>query len=167
MNKNSRIQCIIFSLASFSIAGNVYGSDETDIVLCSSTEEIYFSCPLPQGKIVSVCGHKNNKPSEGYVQYRYGTPEKIEMIYPQSKIPPKDRFFIVEASEGSVNKDIIKFHNGRYTYIIAQAFVSYLTVLKDGKLISRKSCGEGGKAFLSRSARIGIETIPKSDEDFR
>jgi hypothetical protein len=140
---------------------------EGDVTLCESHEDIYFSCPLPGGKVVSVCAHNNDKPSSGYVQYRYGAPEKIELVYPQSKVPPEGRFYVVNASEGSVSLNIIKFYNGRYTYLVAQAFKSFLTVLKDGKLVLRKSCERGSYSFINRKALKGIEALPKSAEDFR
>jgi hypothetical protein len=73
----------------------------------------------------------------------------------------------VDASEGSVNLGLIKFKVGRYTYIVAQAFVSFLTVLKDGEVIFRKSCDAGGHAFINRAALKGIESVPKSEEDFQ
>ncbi|WP_177445850.1 hypothetical protein [Pseudomonas sp. ICMP 460] len=148
------------------------GAGQTDVdslgmTLCAADEDVYFSCPLPGNKIVSVCASKNDTPSVGYVQYRYGAPENVELSYPITKLPPKGKFFLVDASEGSVNKNIIKFKNGRYTYLLAQSFVSYLTVLKDEKLLLRKNCEEGGYAFISRKADKGIEAMPKSAEDFK
>lgn len=140
---------------------------EGEVTLCESQEDIYFSCPIPGGKIVSVCALKNHDPSSGYVQYRYGTPGKLELVYPKSKLPPKGRFYVVNASEGSANLNTIKFYSGRYTYFVAQAFTSYLTVLKDGKLVLRKSCEDGGYAFINWSALKGIESLPKSAEDFK
>lgn len=89
------------------------------------------------------------------------------MIYPQEKAPPKGNFFVVDASEVSVDKYILKFRKGDYVYIVSQSFVSYLTVLKSNKVILRSSCDEGGNAFISRAARQGVESIPKSAEDFR
>ena len=140
---------------------------EGDVTLCESYEDIYFSCPLPGGKIVSVCALGNDKPSSGYVQYRYGAPKKSELIYPKSKVPPEGRFYVVNASEGSAYLNTIKFYNGRYTYFVAQAFRSYLTVLKDGELILRKTCEAGGYAFINRNALKGIGALPKSTEDFK
>jgi hypothetical protein len=142
-------------------------AENANITLCESQEDIYFSCPVPGGKIVSVCAFNNINPSSGYVQYRYGTPEKIELFYPQTKMPPEGRFYVVDASEGSVNKAIIKFYNGRYTYLVSQAFVSFLTVLKDGKVVLRKYCDSGRYSFVSRVALKGIEALPKSAEDFK
>ncbi|WP_092297833.1 hypothetical protein [Pseudomonas sp. NFIX28] len=163
--KNSLKVLFVFCIFSF-VVSPIF-AEEADITLCESYEDIYFSCPLPGGKIVSVCASGNDKPSSGYVQYRYGAPEKIELFYPRSKLPPEGRFYVVNASEGSVNLDIIKFYNGKYTYLVAQAFVSFLTVLKDDKAILRKSCEAGGYAFVSRAASKGIEALPKSAEDFR
>jgi hypothetical protein len=138
-----------------------------DGTLCSDDEDIYFSCPLEGGKTVSVCARGNNKPTAGFVQYRYGVPSKIEMVYPKTALPPKGKFFVVNASEGSVNLNIIKFKNGAYTYLVNQAFLSYLTVLKDDKAVFRQYCGEGGNAYINRAALQGLETRPKSAEDFR
>ncbi len=141
------------------------GSNE--MTLCDINEDVYFSCPLLGGKLVSVCAFGNDKPSSGYVQYRYGMPNKLEMSYPANKLAPAGRFVIVNASEGSVNKDIIKFKNSGYVYIVSQSIISTLSVLKGEKVVFRKSCDEGENAFVSRKARGGIESIPKSAENFR
>lgn len=141
--------------------------DDPEKTLCGASEQIYFSCPFSDEKIVSICASGNASPSTGYVQYRYGTPDNIEMIFPQEKIPPRKKLFIVNASEGSVSKDIIKFKNGSYTYLVSQMSMSNLTVLKNGKVILRKFCDEGGNKVVSREARQGIEKVPKSDEDFK
>ncbi|MCF5700105.1 hypothetical protein GIV24_01080 [Pseudomonas syringae] len=135
--------------------------------LCSDDEDIYFSCPLQGGKTVSICARGNSKPTAGSVQYRYGMPGKIEMSYPKTALPPKGKFFVVDASEGSVNLNIIKFKNGAYTYLVNQAFVSYLTVLKEDKVVFRQSCNAGGHAYVHRLADFGLEARPKSAEDFR
>ncbi len=84
------------------------------------------------------------------------------MIFPQEKIPPKKRIFVVNASEGSVSKDIIKFKSGSYTYLVSQISASNLTMIKNGKL-----CDKGVNKVISREAREGIENVPKSAEDFK
>lgn len=138
-----------------------------DGTLCSDDEDIYFSCPLEGGKTVSVCARENSKPTTGSVQYRYGVPGNIEMVYPKNAMPPKGKFFVVDASEGSVNLNIIKFKSGAYTYLVSQAFVSFLTVLKEDKVVFRQSCNAGGHAYVHRLADFGLEKAPKSAEDFR
>lgn len=166
MSKKNSIKLSFMLLAFNFFVPSAFAGD-TDVTLCESHEDIYFSCPLPSGKIVSVCASNNDKPSSGYVQYRYGTLKKIELVYPQSKVPPEGRFYVVNASEGSVNLNIIKFYNGKYTYLVAQAFRSFLTVLKGEEVVLRKSCERGGYSFINRKALKGIEALPKSAEDFR
>ncbi|WP_242487229.1 MULTISPECIES: hypothetical protein [unclassified Pseudomonas] len=138
-----------------------------DGTLCSDDEDIYFSCPLQGGKTVSICARGNSKPTAGSVQYRYGIPGKIEMVYPKTVLPPKGKIFVVDASEGSVNLNIIKFKSGAYTYFVSQAFVSYLKVLKEDKVVFRQSCNAGGNAYVHRLADFGLEARAKSAEDFR
>ncbi|WP_460089277.1 hypothetical protein [Pseudomonas sp. S2_E02] len=135
--------------------------------LCSDDEDIYFSCPLQGGKSVSICAQGNSKPTAGSVQYRYGVPGKIEMVYPKTALPPKGKFYVVNASEGSVDLNIIKFKSGAYTYLTNQAFVSFLTVLKDDKVVFRQRCGAGEHSYINRAALRGLETRQKSAEDFR
>jgi hypothetical protein len=149
------------SLATAPLQG---GQDGT---LCSDDEDIYFSCPLQGGKTVSICARGNSKPTAGSIQYRYDIPGKIELVYPKTALPPKGKFFVVDASEGSVNLNIIKFKSGVYTYLVNQAFVSFLTVLKDDKVVFRQSCNSGGNAYVHRLAHFGLETRLKSAEDFR
>ncbi|WP_240997897.1 hypothetical protein [Pseudomonas viridiflava] len=164
----SKVTTINFIFCSMLCTPWVQADEEkTETTLCSIGEKIYFSCPFSDEKIVSICASGNTSPSTGYVQYRYGTPDNIEMIFPQEKIPPRKKLFIVNASEGSVSKDIIKFKNGSYTYLVSQMSMSNLTVLKNGKVILRKFCDEGGNKVVSREARQGIEKVPKSDEDFK
>ena len=48
--------------------------------LCASDERIIFSCPIRRpAKIVSLCASKNLTSERGYLQYRFGVPEKIEL----------------------------------------------------------------------------------------
>ncbi|MCW6057993.1 hypothetical protein [Pseudomonas fragariae (ex Marin et al. 2024)] len=164
---NTSLFAVIACLCAGPLDAGQTDVDSLGMTLCAAEEDVYFSCPLPGNKIVSVCASNNKAPGSGYVQYRYGTPDNMELLYPNKKAPPVGKFFLVDASEGSVNKGIIKFKNGRYTYLLAQAFVSYLTVLKDGKLLLRKNCEEGGYAFISRKADQGMETVSKSAEDFK
>ncbi|WP_238547097.1 hypothetical protein [Pseudomonas sp. GM30] len=138
-----------------------------EVTLCSDDEDIYFSCPLDGGKTVSVCARGNSKPTVGSVQYRYGVPGNIEMVYPKNAVPPRGKFFVVNATEGSASLNIIKFKLGTYTYLVNQAFVSYLTVLKEEKVVFRQRCGAGSYSFINRAALQGLESRPKSAEDFR
>lgn len=57
---------------------------------CTSEEIVVFACRAG-GKMVSVCAAKAAGPNRGYLQYRFGkpdSPEPLEMILPESRLPP-------------------------------------------------------------------------------
>src|ERR1041384_1882191 len=61
--------------------------------LCARNERIIFSCPIKRpAKIVSLCASKDLTSDRGYVQYRFGVPEKIELEFPQSKTGTQQKF---------------------------------------------------------------------------
>ncbi|MEE4465544.1 hypothetical protein V2S84_26040, partial [Azotobacter chroococcum] len=57
------------------------------------------------------------------------------MSFPTKITPPKGVFKLVNASEGSVNKDILKFKNGDYTYLVHQSYISGLSVIRKKSVI--------------------------------
>jgi hypothetical protein len=138
-----------------------------DQILCFPDESIYFSCSLENGKMASICAKDNVSPTQGYVQYRYGVVGAVELEYPKKHTAPKGFFYLVDASEGSVNQNIIKFRTGPYTYLLNQAFVSFITVLNKDKVIFRKYCQAGSHAHLTSEALKGVEMIDRSEEDFK
>ena len=83
-------------LATLLLATHVLADEETASSLCGADEHQYFSCRVHKSaKIVSLCGNVDLSESGGsklfdeqdsaYLQYRFGSPEKIEMIYPKTK----------------------------------------------------------------------------------
>lgn len=134
---------------------------------CDSDEDIYFSCPLQNGKIVSVCAKNNTDPTKGYVQYRYGKPEAIELEYPRGKVAPKGFFSVVNADEGSALLSILKFKIGSYHYKVNQAFIGFLSVTNTERLVLRRTWLESGYAGISRKGWKGVTEVDKAAEDIR
>ncbi|MFC0667515.1 hypothetical protein ACFSKY_13270 [Azotobacter chroococcum] len=166
-HKASCVPLLFLALTTgFSNLGFSQELTSADTTLCASQEDIYFSCHLMGGKIVSVCASKDTTATTGYVQYRYGLPASLEMIFPKEITPPKGVFKFVNASEGSVNKDILKFKNGGYTYIVHQSYISGLSVIRNKSVIFRQGCTDDRYSFISRKARRVIDEIKKSEEDF-
>jgi len=61
--------------------------------LCAADERIIFSCVLRQpAKIVSMCASKDLTNEKGYLQYRFGMPEKIELEFPQDRTNTQQQF---------------------------------------------------------------------------
>src|SRR5213592_3963102 len=54
--------------------------------LCAKDERIIFSCPIKRpAKIVSVCASKDLTSDRGYIQYRFGLPDKVELEFPKER----------------------------------------------------------------------------------
>lgn len=160
---------LVFRISLFivvlSICSSIYA--DAEVTNCKSDEDIYFSCALANGKIVSVCAKNNIEPTRGYVQYRYGMPEAIELEYPGKKVAPKGIFYVVNADEGSAHLSSLKFKIGRYLYRVNQAFSSFLTVTDKDKLVLNQSCEAGDYAGISDGAWKGIPEVKKTAEDIR
>lgn len=61
--------------------------------LCAKDERVIFSCPVKRpAKIVSVCASKDLTSDRGYLQYRFGLPEKIELEYPKERNGTQQKF---------------------------------------------------------------------------
>src|SRR6478672_5689557 len=61
--------------------------------LCAKDERVIFSCPVKRpAKIVSVCAAKNLTSDQGYLQYRFGLPGKIELEYPKDRKGTQEKF---------------------------------------------------------------------------
>lgn len=168
--RQRKVSCSPLLIAAITVGLSSHGFSQEinneDATLCNDQEDIYFSCHLTGGKIVSLCASKDTTATTGYVQYRYGLPASLEMVFPKKNIPPKGVFKFVNASEGSVNKDIVKFKNGDYIYIIHQSYISGLSVIRKDMFIFKQDCTGGSYSFISRKARQVIEEIKKSEEDF-
>lgn len=112
--------------------------------LCQADEVNFDSCVV-EGKVASYCASKKIPEKGGYLQYRFGTPEKVEMVFPTVRRNPTGLFFRSMSADGLENR--ISFKNGRYTYISfsidsPQGASFGMYILKDGKLVSERSCSE-------------------------
>ena len=61
--------------------------------LCAKGERVIFACMLKQpAKIVSVCASKNLTSETGYLQYRFGSPGKVELEFPKDRTGTQQNF---------------------------------------------------------------------------
>src|SRR2546430_16398437 len=60
---------------------------------CAKDERIIFSCPVKRpAKIVSICASKNLTSEQGYLQYRFGLPGKVELEFPKDRTGTQTKF---------------------------------------------------------------------------
>ena len=61
--------------------------------LCEPKEVVYYSCNIAgTQKQVSLCGNDLNDPDGFWLQYRFGRPNKLELVYPDIRDKSKDLF---------------------------------------------------------------------------
>lgn len=78
--------------------------------LCAKTERVIFACVLRRpAKIVSVCASKDLTRDTGYVQYRFGSPAKIELEYPKDRTGTQQKFEYTHYFRAQVDLNEIKF----------------------------------------------------------
>jgi hypothetical protein len=87
--------------------------------LCTTDEVSVFSCNT-NNRIISLCGSKKNSGSTSYVQYRFGRPNRIELVYPEQKKPATAKTFKTRFNNyahGST-ESTVSFSIGIYTYTV-------------------------------------------------
>lgn len=134
-----------------------------EATLCNPREEIYFSCHIGK-KVVSVCASGNISPNSGYVQYRFGRLNHIELEYPKLPYPPAKFFSISDINQGNVQSTHFKFRLGGYDYVIYSGFPSGLYVKNAGKIVSNMLCDPGDYESMSPRAFRGIPSKPSQSD---
>jgi len=112
--------------------------------LCQTKEKVVFSCSTGK-KLISVCASENLSSSAGYVQYRFGTNEKLEFSFPEPKAHP-DSFStkgILAYSGGGAG--YMRLNKGAYSYVVYSGMgqgwdKQGVAVEKNGKLLSNILC---------------------------
>ena len=78
--------------------------------LCAKTERVIFACVLRRpAKIVSVCASKDLTRATGYLQYRFGSPAKIELEYPKDRAGSRQKFEYTHYFRAQVDLTEINF----------------------------------------------------------
>lgn len=97
--------------------------------LCARSEQVVFACVVRRAKsragipkIVSLCASKKLTRDEGYLQYRFGLPSKIELTFPSTRTGTQQMFQYTHYMRFQVDLSEINFTIGDHQY---QIFDSY------------------------------------------
>ena len=91
--------------------------------LCGRNERVIFSCPIKRpAKIVSVCASKDLTSERGYLQYRFGLPEKIELEFPKDRTGTQTKFQYTHYFRAQVDLTEISFNNNGYQYQVTDDY---------------------------------------------
>ncbi|WP_208450311.1 hypothetical protein, partial [Burkholderia gladioli] len=82
---------------------------------------VVFNCELKENKkLVSLCSSKDLSNRAGFLQYRYGSPGKIELTYPEIKTGSQLHFGYDAYSRADLSTFILGFENGIYRYELSE-----------------------------------------------
>jgi hypothetical protein len=117
--------------------------------LCTADEAVLFSCRTATKKFISVCAAKDLAPGRGYLQYRFGQPEKIELSVPADKsVPPPGSVVAGNLMFSGGGGAYLRFKATGYDYVVYTAVgrgwgeKDGVAVERDGKRLSHVSCAD-------------------------
>src|SRR5215471_4158072 len=91
--------------------------------LCARDERIIFSCPIKRpAKIVSLCASKDLTSDRGYLQYRFGLPEKVELEFPRDRAGSQQKFQYSHYFRAKVDLTEISFTINGYEYQVTDDY---------------------------------------------
>jgi hypothetical protein len=87
--------------------------------LCQPGERVVFSCGLKRpAKLVALCASKSLTKESGYLQYRFGVPDKIELEYPKQREGSTQLFRYHHYFRAQVDLTEISFTNDGVEYTV-------------------------------------------------
>jgi hypothetical protein len=114
--------------------------------LCLTGEVNVFSCGAGK-KVISVCASKDAAADHGYLQYRFGSPKKVELAIPADKsVPPARSAIAGNLSFSGGGGAYLRFKTGDYEYVVYTAIgkgwgeKDGVAIEQNGKRRSHISC---------------------------
>jgi hypothetical protein len=87
--------------------------------LCASDERVVWSCEtVRERKLASICSSKALSKTSGYVQYRFGRPDQVEMEFPRERVNTQAAFTYSRYTRPLVTYLRLEFVNNGFTYTI-------------------------------------------------
>jgi hypothetical protein len=138
--------------------------------LCQTKEKVIFSCGTGK-KLISVCSSENLSPTAGYVQYRFGTKEKLELSFPEPQAHPSSFSTGGTLMYSGGGGAYMRFNKGAYSYVVYSGMgkgwdKQGVVIEKNGKLLSNILCKDVsieniGSDFFEKNAipedKVGFE----------
>ena len=113
-----------------------------DDLYTKANEKTVFGFDTSKGKKLTLSMDKNGK----YIVYRYGTPDKVELEFPDNKSQSYELFTYSHymrgggAANSGMDLNWLRFQNGEYQFVIYDEMVAEGDIKKLGiKLIHQKT----------------------------
>lgn len=85
--------------------------------LCRADERALFSCRA-EGKVIALCASTDVSHESGYVQFRFGTPQDLQVEFPSARVPPVGNFTVSSTAHAGGGEARVRFRNDGVTYYI-------------------------------------------------
>jgi hypothetical protein len=87
------------------------------VTLCRPDEQVLFSCPVKyKDRVVSLCAAKDLSATKGYLQYRFGTPDKVELQFPEARENSQKALHYGHYFRAQVDQTRVYFTKDKYLY---------------------------------------------------
>lgn len=148
-----------------------------DRFLCNADEQVIFGCNSSDDrsdKVISLCASTDVSASGGYMQYRFGSRNNIELTYPESLEPPSGYFWhSTNTYAGGGYSDRVRFKNGKVQYVVFEDMISTgpnspkevwrgVGILRPGKKTISRLC-DGAGSLDDGSAEGFAVPVPDFD----
>lgn len=81
--------------------------------LCTAQETVYFTCPVPRARWISLCGQ-----APGTLQYRFGRPKAVELRFPESAADGASRLLFAQYGRYQTERIEVRFENQGADYVL-------------------------------------------------
>lgn len=81
--------------------------------LCQAAETEFFACSTGRGRAVALCGE-----APARLQYRYGTPGRIELAFPDDPALGPQRLLFADYQRYQTDRSQVRFDNGGVEYTV-------------------------------------------------
>lgn len=134
--------------------------------LCSKEELQIFNCTVGV-KIISICGSTTSDHDRDWLEYRSGTKNGIDLIYPEERSHPKNYFRfqrLYSSVESSVLEEV-QFKRNSVSYTIykheIKGKIKSGLYIEDGAKINHLACkrSNGLANFSSTIGALGLDPI--------
>jgi hypothetical protein len=114
--------------------------------LCLTNEDNIFSCTAGK-KVISVCASKDLTADHGYLQYRFGLPNKVELTVPADRsVHPANSAVSRTLTFSGGGGAYLRFKAGDFDYVVYTAIgkgwgtKDGVAIEKNGKPLTHISC---------------------------
>lgn len=150
----------LVALAGLSVGTSAKTSTQQS--LCKADETTFFSCAVGRhGKLVSLCGKGHLAGKSGWLRYRFGRPQQLELSYPKTGAGVSS-FTYAHYSRYQVDRTTVSFVNGQYRYSLFDDYegdMSPATHQQGVQVSRRESDNEPATLYCIKPAQSRLQAL--------